>query len=163
MRTVESAATASSLPIERMRHTLQQYPVELAILFGSHATDTSTSQSDIDIAIAFENVRSSDPGYNRLFFGLSADLSEILGSDDVDLADLHSMPSSLLRSVFENGVLLVGDEETATRMHRELTELTDTEHPPQDRLNAALARIDEHLDTDPAASRTTAQGDRNGK
>jgi predicted nucleotidyltransferase len=156
MRTVESAVIASSLPIERIQHTLQKYPVELAILFGSHATDTSTPQSDIDIAVAFEDVRSSEPSYNMVFFGLSADLSDTLGSDDVDLADLYSMPSSLLRSVFEDGVLLAGDEETAARIRHELTEATDTRHSPRDRLDTALARIDGHLDTDPGTPTTPA-------
>lgn len=159
MRTGESANTVSSLPIERVRHTLQKHPVKLAILFGSHATNTSTPQSDIDIAVAFEDVRSIEPSYNTEFFGLSADLSDTLGSDDVDVADLRSMSSSLRKSIFEHGVLLVGDEETAIRMRHELMESSATERTPQDRLDAALARIDEHLDTDPTASRTPAQGD----
>ena len=162
MRTVESADTASSLPTERVQNTLRKHPVKLAILFGSHATDTSTPQSDIDIAVAFENVRSSDAGYNSAFFGLSADLSDILSSDDVDLVDLHSMSPSLLETAFEHGLLLVGDEQTAATMRQQLIEPSTAERSPRDRLDTALARIDEHLDTDPAASTTPASGNVNG-
>ena len=159
MRTVESADAALSLPIERVQNTLQEHPVKLAILFGSHATDTSTPQSDLDIAVAFENVRSSDATYNTVFFGLSADLSDILGSDDVDLVDLQSMSPSLLEAVFEHGVLLVGDERTAATMRQQLTEPNTGNRSPRDRLDTTLARIDEHLDTDPGASTTPASGD----
>lgn len=159
MRTVEATDRTFSFPVERVRSTLQNHPVEIAILFGSHAAATATSQSDIDMAIAFESIRSADPGYNDAFLGLSADLSEALETDNVDLVDLHSMSSSVVEAVFEHGVLLVGTEETATELRQQLIESSVTDHSPRDRLDTALSRIDEHLDTDPAASTTLASGD----
>ncbi|WP_273837232.1 nucleotidyltransferase domain-containing protein [Halococcus sp. PRR34] len=158
MKTVESADAALALPIERVQTTLQEHPVEVAILFGSHATNTQTTQSDIDIAIAFEELRSSDTNYNTEFFGVSADLSDTLETDDVDFIDLHSMSPELVEAVFEHGVLLVGTEATATRLRQQLTESGAEGHPPRDRLDTALAQIDEHLDTDPATSTTPASG-----
>jgi predicted nucleotidyltransferase len=158
MRTVEATSRTFSFPVERVRNTLQEHPVEIAILFGSQATDTSTSRSDIDIAITFETTRSGDPSYNEAFLGLSADLSDALGTDDVDLVDLHSMSSPLVEAVFEHGVLLVGTEETATELRQQLTDSSATDHSPRDRLDTALARIDEHLDTDPGTPTTPASG-----
>lgn len=159
MRTVEATDRTFSFPVERVRSTLQDHPVAIAILFGSHATDASIPESDIDIAIAFEGIRSGDSGYNTAFLGLSADLSDALGTDDVDLVDLHSMSPSLVEAIFEHGVLLIGTEETAAGLHQHLTESNAADHSPRDRLDTALAQIDSHLDTDSAASTTPVQGD----
>jgi predicted nucleotidyltransferase len=159
MRTVEATGRTFSFPVESVRSTLQEHPVTIAILFGSHAASTPTPQSDIDIAIAFEATRPNNPSYNDVFFGLSVDLSNVFETDDIDLVDLHSMSSSLVEAVFEHGILLVGTEEEATELYQQLTESSTRERSSRNRLDTALAQIDEHLDTDSTASTTPAQGD----
>ena len=145
MRTSEDAAIENSLPLERLQAVLQEHPVQVAILFGSHAHGETHTRSDIDIAVEFETVCPSDPDYNEVFFGLSADLSEALESDDVDLVDLQTVSPELAEIIFDQGVLLIGDLEHVATLRRELTASTSSDQSPRDRFDAALTRIDEHL------------------
>ncbi|MDS0301035.1 nucleotidyltransferase domain-containing protein [Halogeometricum sp. S1BR25-6] len=148
MRTVESTALNASLDLDALLGVLREHPVQLVILFGSHATGTTHSASDIDIAVEFDAQRPSDPSYNDIFLGLSADLSDTLGTDDVDLVDLHAVSPALAEAIFENGVLLIGDQERAAELRQQIT-TSDTEpQSPRERLDAALARINAHLDGD---------------
>jgi len=109
MRSSENTTTGESLLLQTLQEVLQEHPVQLAILFGSHATGESHSRSDIDMAVEFETVHPSDPAYNEVFLGLSGDLSEALETDDVDLVDLQTTSPELAETIFDHGVLLIGD------------------------------------------------------
>ena len=146
MRTAESTALNASLDLDALQAVLWEHPVQLAILFGSHATETTHATSDIDLAVEFDDHRPSDPSYNDVFLGLSADLSDTLETDDVDLVDLHMVSPALAAAIFENGVLLVGEQDHATKLRRQLTAAQSQQQSPRDRLDAALDRIDAHLD-----------------
>ena len=148
MKTAESIALDTSLDLDALQAVLREHPVRLAILFGSHATETSHATSDIDLAVEFDEHRPSDPSYNDVFLGLSADLSDALETDAVDLLDIHSVSPALAESIFEQGVLLVGEEAHATELRRQLTTPKADRQPPCDRLDAALASIDDHLAED---------------
>jgi Nucleotidyltransferase domain. len=162
MRIAESTALDAALNLDALQATLREYPIRLAILFGSHATETTHATSDIDLAVEFDEHRSSDSDYNDVFFGLSADLSDALETDDVDLVDLHTVSPALAAAIFENGVLIVGTVEHATELRRQLTARESDQQSPRDRLDAALARIDDHLGDDgagvPAAGDTKDDG-----
>lgn len=134
-----------SLDVEGVVAILEAAPVRTGILFGSWATDETHTRSDVDIAVELEELRPGDDGYNRVFFGLSADLSQALETDDVDLVDLHSCPPSVVERILEDGVLLLGDPEDAETLRRELTADVADERSPRERLDESLARIDEHL------------------
>ena len=146
MRTAASTALDVSFDLDALQAVLREHPVTLAILFGSHAIETTHTTSDIDLAVEFDAHRPSDPSYNDVFFGLSADLSETLETDDVDLVDLHTVSPALAAAIFEHGVLLVGDQEHAAALRRQLTAAESDQPSPRERLDAALARIDAHLD-----------------
>ena len=150
MRTAAGADIDDSLDLDTLREVLRQHPVRLAILFGSHATGTTHAASDIDIAVEFDSHRPSDRDYNDVFLGLSADLSDTLGTDDVDLVDMHALSPALAESIFDHGVLLVGDQEHAAELRRQATATDSEAQSPRERLDAALARIDAHLDDDTA-------------
>lgn len=145
MRASEDAAIDDSLPLEAVREVLREHPVQVAILFGSHASRETHSHSDIDIAVEFETVQPTDPDYNGIRFELSADLSDALGTDDVDLVDLQTVSPELAEAIFDQGVLLVGDPEHAADLQRQLIVPASSDQSPRERLDAALARIDEHL------------------
>jgi len=145
MRTSENAAIDESLPLETLQEVLQEHPVQLAIVFGSHATGESHSRSDIDIAIEFDAVRPSDPAYNEVFLGLSVDLSEALETDDVDLVDLQTTSPELAETIFDHGVLLIGDREHMAEIRSQLTATEKQTQSPRERFDAAVARIDRHL------------------
>jgi Nucleotidyltransferase domain. len=146
MRTAESATLDAGL--DQLQTVFQEYPIRLAILFGSHATETTHPTSDIDFAFAFDECRPSDPNYNDTFLGLSADLSDALETDDVDLVDLHTASPALCRAIFESGILIMGTPEYATECRRQMTARESDRKSPRDRLDAALDRIDDHLDDD---------------
>ncbi len=145
MRTAELSTLDASFDVDVCQATLREHPVRLAILFGSHATETTHATNDIDLAVEFDEHRPSDPDYNDVFLGLSADLSDALETDDVDLVDLHTVEPPLAAAIFENGILLVGEAEHATELRRRLTASGDDQQSPRDRLDAALDRIDDHL------------------
>lgn len=148
MRTAASTAIDASLDLDALRAVLREYPVQLAILFGSHATGTTHTASDIDLAVEFDAHRPSDPSYNDAFLGLSADLSDTLGTDDVDFVDLHAVSPALAEAIFANGVLPVGEQEHAAELRRQITAAESEQQSPRERLNAVLARIDAHLGDD---------------
>ncbi|QGA81940.1 Minimal nucleotidyltransferase [Halomicrobium sp. LC1Hm] len=162
MRTAESVTLDASLAVDSLQTVLREHSVRLAILFGSYATETIHPESDIDLAVEFDDLRQTEPEYNDVFFGLSAELSDVLETNDVDLVDLHAVSPSLATSIFENGVLLVGEAEHATELRRQLTVPEDDQQSPRERLDAALERIDDHLgDSDtgvPAAGESEDSG-----
>ena len=162
MRTAESTALDAALDLDALQAMLREHPIRLAILFGSHATETTHATSDIDLAVEFDEHRPSDPNYNDVFLGLSADLSDALETDDVDLVDLHTVSPALAAAIFEQGVLLVGEAEHAAELRHQLTARESDQPSPRDRLDAALARIDEHLGDDGAGVPATGDAEDDG-
>lgn len=158
MRTPESVHGPIGVDVDVLRSVLQSHPVRLAILFGSQATGETHGASDIDIAVVFESVRPSQEAYNKTFLSLSADLSRTLETDAVDLVDLRTASSSVLSSVFEDGILLVGDPEDVTTLREQLDTPPRETPSPRERMDRALANIDAHLE---GQSRAPARGDAN--
>lgn len=146
MRTAESTTLDASIDLEAIETVLREHPVRLAILFGSHATGTTHETSDIDLAVEFDDHRPSDTNYSSVFLGLGVDLSSALGTDDVDVIDLHTASPSFVRAIFENGILLIGDQDHAAELRRQLTDTDTDQQSPRERIEAALERIDDHLD-----------------
>lgn len=145
MQTVEASDIGDELPLDELRAVLDARPVRLAILFGSHASGDARSRSDVDLAVELERLRPGDAGYNDVFFGLSADVSERLETNDVDVVDVHSASPSLARAIFEDGVLLVGTPERAAELRRRLARAEREERSPRKRFDDAVRRIDEHF------------------
>jgi predicted nucleotidyltransferase len=157
MRTGEMADIDDSLPLEELRAILREHPVRLAVLFGSHATGEAHPTSDVDIAVDFEAIARDDPAYNDTLFGLSADLSAALDTDDVDLVDVRTLSPAVAEAVFDHGVVLVGDRSTVAEVRQRLTAPPEAEErSPRERFDSALARIDEHLR---AAAGPASEGD----
>ncbi|MFB6177406.1 MAG: nucleotidyltransferase domain-containing protein [Halobaculum sp.] len=126
--------------VQTVQSVLDSHPVSVGLLFGSHAREATHDRSDVDVAVVFDGVESGDSGYNDAFLGLSADLAVALGTDDVDLVDLEQAPASLVRTVLDHGVWLVGTEdEHDLRTHLGVDEESRS---PTDRLEAALAGSD---------------------
>lgn len=146
MRTAESIGSDTPLDIDLLRAVLRDHPVRLAILFGSHATGTIHATSDIDLAVEFDGHQPTDPEYNDVFLGLSVDLSETLETDGIDLVDLRTTSPQLTEAIFENGVLMIGDNEHAIELRQQITASRSDQRSPRERLETALDRIDDHLD-----------------
>ncbi len=128
---------------EIVAKTLRDHPISVGFLFGSFARDEAHEQSDIDVAVVFE-----DEPSNRLAarLALGADLALAVGTDDVDILDLRAAPASLVRTVFREGDRLVGTEPEARRLRSTLLEgKQDDPRSPAERFDDALVAIDDHL------------------
>lgn len=159
MKSIESANLGESIPLEELQSILRKYPIRLTILFGSHATGRTHLTSDVDIAVEFESIEHNDPTYNDVFFGLSADLSDGLETDNVDLVDIESISPGVAEAILEEGVLLVGEQEWAENLlSRKANSSTET-RTPHERFDAAIEKIDEHLDTDSTVRATDRSRD----
>ncbi|MFD1648007.1 type VII toxin-antitoxin system MntA family adenylyltransferase antitoxin [Haloarchaeobius litoreus] len=138
----------AEINLEALESSLREHPVRFAILFGSHATGEAHPSSDIDIAVELSGVQPSDPAFNDAFLGLSADLSETLQTDEVDLVEVHTVSPELADSILSNGVILVGDERIASSRLRELAKKRSKSKSPRERLDTAISNINAHLDDD---------------
>lgn len=161
MKPVESASIGDSLPIAELQSVLREYPVRLAIVFGSRASGNTHRSSDTDVAIEFESIDRESSAYNEVFFGLSADLSSELVTDDVDLVDVQTLSPAVAESILEDGVLLVGDLAYAEDLLQRIAAESSDERSPRERFDAALRKIDDHLsDNSPVRATDGSHGER---
>lgn len=94
---------------------LREAPLSLAVLFGTHATGEATAESDIDIAVAYDT-----DDVTETHFSLIADLSQILGRDDVDVVRLHSVDPRIAVDALRHGEILVGSADDAAQLRDRL-------------------------------------------
>lgn len=96
---------------------LEEAPVSIALLFGSYARGNATAGSDIDIAVEYneelENV-------TDIHLSLVADLTRILGRDDVDVVRLTRVDPRVAVEALEHGQLLVGTPADAAALRERL-------------------------------------------
>ncbi len=130
----ESVGDLSPELVDAFVSRLRESPVRLAVLFGSHATDDATPTSDLDIAVAYET---DTTDVTDTHLSLVADLTRIVGSDDVDVVRLRSVDPRIAVEALEDGQLLVGSPDVATALRNEL------EPACRERERAVLDRVSE--------------------
>jgi predicted nucleotidyltransferase len=102
---------AVAVDTEAAVRTLEQYPVRLAVLFGSQVRGTATAGSDVDVAVAFKpSLTAAERLEVRI--ELTTALAKALGTNDVDVTDLDSVRPEVGVRAVETGTVLVGDQET---------------------------------------------------
>lgn len=94
---------------------LREAPVDLALLFGSQVTGDATSGSDIDIAVTYETDDVTDT-----HLSLVADLTRILGRDDIDVVRLTTADPRIAVEALTHGEVLVGSADGAERLRDSL-------------------------------------------
>ena len=104
---------------DAMVSRLDEAPVRLALLFGSHATGETTAASDVDIAVAYEP---DVTNVTDAHLSLVADLTRILGRDDVDVVRLAAVDPQIAIEALDHGHLLVGTQEDVTQFRDQLDE-----------------------------------------
>jgi hypothetical protein len=124
--------------------------------------ESTALDASLDLAVEFDDHRPSDPSYNDVFLGLSVDLSDTLETDDVDLVDLHAVSPAFAAAIFGHGILLVGDHDHAAALRRQLTAPASETQSPRERFDAALDRIDAHLDDGDAEVPVTGESEDDG-
>lgn len=136
-------SSEGSLPAaerERLVTTLEDAPVSFAMVFGSAGRGEMTERSDIDIAVEFDGLRSSDDGYSDVYFSLCGDLSAAV-SRSVDLVDVHSMSPTFARVALTSGEVLVGNEADREQFVDELAGELPTVEEAHERVAAAAERL----------------------
>lgn len=142
-------STEPPVAVDRIRDVFDEYPVRLAILFGSRATGLADARSDVDVAVEFE-AAVEEPGPTLL--SLLTDLSVTLDRNDVDLALVADLDPRVGRAAFSHGILLCGSPDRAEILRERFeTEAAETrsEKSLRDRLDATLERVDRHVGTEP--------------
>lgn len=124
----------------KIERVLSRHSVDFAIVFGSVARDTTTDESDLDIAVEFEHLRPGKTGYSDAYLRLRSELDAAVAID-VDIVDVHSMTPRFARVVFDTGEILIGSEKRRNELERELAgELLSVEEA-RERVSAAVARL----------------------
>lgn len=77
--------------IKLLKNYFKEKPVKLAYLMGSRASGKVKPYSDTDIAVLFDPKLSSARRFN-VKLEMIADLTKLLGTEDIDLIDLNSAP-----------------------------------------------------------------------
>lgn len=102
--------TMEVVDVEGIREYLAQTDVEFAVLFGSYARGTADKSSDVDIALRF-SATLSDHDRFHLRNRIDAELQEY-ADGFVDVSDIESLPTSVAHVALQDGILLVGEDDT---------------------------------------------------
>ena len=86
---------------------LDDAPVTAAVLYGSHARGDATADSDVDLAVVFDDSLESVET-TRARLGLIERLTARLGTDDIDVVPLARTHATLRREIFDDGIILYG-------------------------------------------------------
>ena len=90
-------------PVEQVTEFLKRDPdVRQAILFGSYATNTNHSMSDMDLAIQLQGPMTA--AQKMSYLGKLQNCTDV----DIDLVDLHSVGQPLLSQILKYGQRLKG-------------------------------------------------------
>jgi len=129
---------------EQLVARLQEAPVRLALLFGSCVTGDATSDSDVDIAVAYD---SSVTSTTDTHLTLVADLTRILGRDDIDVVRLTAVDPRIAVEALDTGELLVGSsEERDTLRNRFDTERRERQDVVQTQISEAERAIERRIE-----------------
>lgn len=128
---------------ETIRSVFAAHPVSVGYVFGSLARGEAHQNSDVDVAVAFE--QDADVNPSERILSLGADLVLELGTDDIDVVDLRRTSPKVARSVLDHGIRLVGTAEGERELEAELPQPDRDEPSPAKRFDDALDAIESHL------------------
>jgi len=147
----DGRSTAPNAPLDReaLRSTLEEYPLKVAILFGSHVEGTAHAQSDVDIGVVFEDECPEDER-RELYLDLHSTLAMAVGTDDVDVTLLDDVPASVGRRALQSYEVLVGDSAVPADLRERYEETAPSREEVLARLDEKLARLDEQANSEEA-------------
>lgn len=106
MREIDDVASLS-VDRDRLVSVLGDAPITVAVLYGSHARGEATGDSDIDLAVAFDDDLDS-AARTRARLRLIERLSAELRTDEVDVVPISQTGAALRRSIHEEGIIIYG-------------------------------------------------------
>lgn len=98
---------------------LREYPLSIAVVFGSVGRGDAHRLSDLDVGVVFEDDLDRRERFRHLD-RLTAALADVTGRDAVDVVDLESAPPAIGYEALADGVLILGDEGDATALEARL-------------------------------------------
>ncbi len=94
---------------------LDDAPVTAAVLYGSHARGDATADSDVDLAVVFDDSLESVER-TRARLGLIERLTARLGIDDIDVVPLARTHATLRREIDDDGIVIYGSPDALPAM-----------------------------------------------
>lgn len=142
--TDEGTPTTPTFDRNVVKRVLRRHPIRVGVLFGSHARGTETAESDVDVAVEFEESLSADERHEARI-DLIVDLMRTLGVNDVDVTDLDGARPAVAASALRTGIVLIDDEGRADRLLDAFeADTTDRSHEERMRqFDELLARLEE--------------------
>lgn len=145
----EDRATTLATPIDLdvLQSALEEFPLRLAILFGSHVDGTPTPRSDVDVGVLFgENCSAAER--REHYLDLHSTVATALGTEHVDVTPLDDIPPSVGRQALQAYEVLVGDPALAEelREHHEAVSPPPEHEDLVERLDESLVELDDALD-----------------
>ena len=125
--------------IDRLASVCSRHPVTFAMLFGSAARGEESARSDLDLAVEFEE-RVREDGYSEAYLQLRSDLAAEIGRD-VDVVRIDAMSPAFAHVAFDEGIVVVGDEERKGEIEREVAGPLPSVSKSRERIAAAAARL----------------------
>lgn len=114
---------AARVALEGFRSVFADTDVRYAVLFGSYATGSETSTSDLDVGVRFADDCSRRERFrqrNRIDSALQS-----YADPFVDVSDLETLPETVALSALRDGQFLYGDHATKAADERRLEQQVD--------------------------------------
>jgi predicted nucleotidyltransferase len=131
--------TPPGIDSDALRAALADYPLSLAVLFGSYATGSPHPLSDLDVAVRFEETVSQERQL-RLLDEMMVAIQRATGIEAIDLVDLERVGPALGYEALARGTLLLGDRAEATDLETRFLHRTLDFAPVKREWDAALSR-----------------------
>ncbi|QLH76811.1 nucleotidyltransferase domain-containing protein [Halosimplex rubrum] len=126
--------------LSRIREEFSRNRVSFAMVFGSVARGGTRPNSDLDLAVSFEDLDPEDEGYSDAYLRLRSAIADAVPFD-VDIVDVRTMPETFAESAFDHGVTVLGSEAERAELESELTEGSLSTEAAKDRVTAAVERL----------------------
>ncbi len=108
-----------------IRDALTDLPIQLAVVYGSTIRGTAGPHSDVDVVVEFTEGISEDTRHRALLRAI-VELSRVLGTDDVDVADIDGIRPEVGVSALGEGIVVLGDPDRAERLRKQFAKRAPT-------------------------------------
>lgn len=126
-----------ALDVDTLRACLSEFPLSLAVVFGSRAGGGATDLSDLDVAVQFE-ADVADARRADLADEMMAEITRRTGFEAVDLVDLSAVGPRVGYEALSTGVLVLGDPADAVELESRFLQRKLDFQPVVDEWQAAL-------------------------
>lgn len=108
-RSDRDALSIEGADVDALGELLDQHPLSLGLAFGSRVTGEATEDSDLDVAVRFEDHVDESERF-RLLDRLTVEIEDGTGIASVDVVDLDRIGPHRAYEALRSGLLLLGAE-----------------------------------------------------